>query len=127
MLGVMDSLLFDWQARRYVETHLNFYILNLLCFPRDTDVNVGAVASRAARLSCIDERFADFAKECGVACGRLPEEERATLRAEIDAFVARGYGLEAADLEVIFEDFTLKAVSKDYRELVRQKFAEVAS
>ena len=62
-----------------------------------------------------------------MACGRLPEEERATLRAEIDAFVARGYGLEAADLEVIFEDFTLKAVSEDYRELVRQKFAEVAS
>ena len=77
MLGVMDSLPFNWQARRYVETHLNFYVLNLLCFPRDTDVNVGAVARRAARLSCIDERFADFAKECGVACGRLPEEERA--------------------------------------------------
>ena len=39
VLGVMNSLSFDWLARRYVELNVNFFILDMLCFPRweDTD------------------------------------------------------------------------------------------
>ena len=31
--AVMNSLPFDWQARRFVETNLNFFILELLTVP----------------------------------------------------------------------------------------------
>ena len=34
VLGVLNCVPFDWLARRYVETHVNFFILNLLTFPR---------------------------------------------------------------------------------------------
>ena len=33
LLGVLNSTPFDWLARRYVEIHLNFYVLNSLTFP----------------------------------------------------------------------------------------------
>jgi hypothetical protein len=122
VLGVMNSLPFDYQARRYVETHLNFFVLNLLCLPDPEATDMEGIASRAARLSCVDERFQEFAREVGVECGPLRPEERDRLRAEIDALVAIAYGLDEDDLEVVFSDFTLDAAPPEYRELVRESF-----
>ena len=122
VLGIFNSLSFDWQARRAVEMNVNFFILNLLCMPDSETTDVDGIASRAARLSCVDERFQEFAGEAGVECGPLMSEQRDRLWAEIDALVAHAYGLVAQDLEVVFADFTLNAVSPDYRELVRESF-----
>jgi len=126
-LGVMNSCAFDWQARRFVETHLSYFILEGLCVPDLGDERYEAIAGAAARLSCVDERFADFAAATGVEVGRLELEEREQLRAEIDAHVAAAWGLDAADLEVIFSDFTLGAVPEAYRSRVRRRFAELRS
>lgn len=123
VLGVMNSLPFDWQARRYIETHLNFYVLDLLCFPADGEVDHEGIARRAARLSCTDERFAESAEEGGADCGPLFEPERDHLRAEIDARVAHAYGLTDDDLRFIFTDFTERAVTPAYRALVLEAFA----
>ena len=122
VLGVLNSLPFDWQARRYVATHLNFYVFNMLCFPPDDAVDHEGIAERAARLSCVDERYAAFASEAGVAYGPLPAGERDRLRAEIDALVARAYGLSAGELEFLFGDFTERAVPPAYRELVLERY-----
>ena len=123
VLGVLNSLPFDWQARRYVATHLNFYVFNMLCFPPDDAVDHEGIAERAARLSCVDERYAAFASEAGVEWGPLRADERDSLRAEIDALVARAYGLSAADLEFLFADFTERAVPPSYRALVLERYA----
>lgn len=125
VLGVMNSLPFDWQARRFVETAMNFFIVNMLCLPPPDTTDIEAIASRAARLSCVDDRFAGFAEACGVDCGPLDPDERDRLRAEIDALVARAYGLTDADLEVVFSDFTQNAAPEPYRDLVRRAFQEL--
>jgi hypothetical protein len=121
----MDSLPFDWQARRLVETNLNYFILNLLCFPPN-ESRVEEIAGRAARLSCPDDRFAEFAKEAGVKHGPLLSSDRQRLRAEIDALVAHAYGLSADDLRFVFEDFTMGAVPPTHRSLVIECFEELA-
>ena len=126
VLGVMDSLPFDWQARRYVETHMNFYVLAMLTFPPADAADVEAIAERAARLSCVDKRFAVFAEACGVGCGPLEPEERERVQAEVDALVAHAYGLNEEDLEVVFADFTEAAVTPVHRGLVRGAFKEFA-
>lgn len=123
VLGVLDSLPFDWQARRFIETNVNYFLLYLLCLPNPDAVDFDGVSQRAARLSCVDDRFEEFAVEAGVEFGPLLDEEAALLRAEIDALVALGYGLDAADLEVIFSDFTVAAVSEEHRTLVRDTLA----
>jgi hypothetical protein len=127
VLGVMNSLAFDWQARRFVETHLNFYVLNLLCFPPPEGTDMEAIALAAARLSCIDDRFVDFADACGVEVGELEGEDLDGVWAELDALVVRAYGLEEPDLGVVFSDFTDAAVPAEYRDQVRNEFHTLAS
>ena len=122
VLAVLNSVPFDWLARRYVETNLTYFILNSLTFPPLGDTPWERIGTLAARLSCVDDRFADFAAEAGVECGPLTEAERDDMRAEIDALVARAYGLTADELGFVFTDFTEKAVSTVYRERVLGKF-----
>ncbi len=126
-LGLMNSLPFDWQARRFVESHVSYFILEGLRLPEFTDAQYEQIARAAARLSCVDDRFAAFAEATGVDHGRLSEEDRDELRAEIDALVAHAYGLDADELELVFSDFTLDAVPEDYRQLVRRRFADAAA
>ena len=61
----MNSLTFDWLSRRYVELHLNFYVLNMLCLPPQGSTPWERIGTLAARLSCVDERFVEFATEAG--------------------------------------------------------------
>ena len=122
VLAVLNSLPFDWMARRYVETTLNYFILNSLTFPPPDDTPWEQIGSLAARLSCVDDRFVKFAAEAGVECGPLTYAERDDMRAEVDALVARAYGLTADELGFVFTDFTEKAVSAVYRERVLDKF-----
>ena len=122
LLGVMNSTPFDWLARRYVETHLNFYVLNSLAFPPPDNTPLERIGELAARLSCVDERFAKFASEAEVDCGPLTEAQRNDMRAEIDAVVARAYDLTVDELRFIFTDFTENAVSPAYRRQVLEKF-----
>ncbi|MCB9752002.1 MAG: hypothetical protein H6713_18665 [Myxococcales bacterium] len=107
VLGVLCSIPFDWFVRRVVETHMNFHVLNPAPIPRPTreDPRWRRVVALAGRLAASDERFAAWAREVGVACGPLPEEQRAASVAELDAVVARLYGLDAAQTERVFRSF----------------------
>lgn len=125
-LGIMNSLPFDWQARRLVEINLNFFILEGLVVPDLSDDDFGAIAEAAVRLSCVDERFADFAESVGVDCGPLSDAERNRLRIEIDARVAAAWDLSADDLETLLADFTTDAVPVEYRERLRTRLSELS-
>ena len=114
-MGIMNSLPFDWQARRFIELHVSFFLLEGLYVPSLTDDDYVQIARAAARLSAADDRFADFARESGVECGSLLDADRMELRLEIDARVARAWGLGPDDLEVIYEDFTHAALPPAYR------------
>lgn len=124
ILGVLNSLPFDWQARRLVEMNVNFFILDMLCFPPPERTPWERIGKLAARLSCVDDRFAQFARQAGVECG--PVDDRVGLRAEMDALVAHAYGLSEADLYTMFQDFTEAAVSPAYRERLVERFKELS-
>jgi hypothetical protein len=122
-VALMNSLVFDWQARRFVETHLNFFVLEGLRLPDLDQDTFDALAATAAWLSCPDDRFADFAVATEVEVEQIDDDERTRLRAEIDAGVAQAWRLTPAELELVFDDFTEDAVPLAYREAVRQRFA----
>ena len=109
LLGVLSSMILDWYARRVVELHLNFHILNGFPIPdpgkghpvRDRVVEI------AARLAAVDDRFAEWAAEVGVAIGSANDETvKQDLICELDACVAYLYGLDDGDLAVIYETFS---------------------
>jgi hypothetical protein len=126
-LGVMNSLPFDWQARRFVEINLNFFVLEGLMVPDLDTADAAEIARCAARLSCADERFREFATATGVEAGPLTAAERAALRLEIDARVAHSWGLTPADLRVLLADFTLAAVPATYRDRLEARLSALGS
>lgn len=117
LLGLMNSLPFDWLLRRRVETHVTFSILNSLPVPENA-LHAERLADLAGRLSCVDERYADFADRVGLDHGLLSVEERREAEAEIDALVAHAYGLDAEQLRVVLRDFNERAVGAEQRERI---------
>jgi len=125
LLGVLSSIPLDWYARRFVETHLNFFVFNPLPIPRPRqgDSLVRRAVALAGRLACPDDRFTAWAKEVGVACGPIPADEKEAMIQEVDAVVAHLYGLSEKQLGHVFETFhegwdyeeRLRATLKHYR------------
>lgn len=124
-LGVFNSLPFDWQARRYVEINMNFFLLESLVVPDLDDADYAAIANAAARLSAADDRFTQFAEAVAVECGPLAADERERLRIDIDARVARAWKLTHHDLETMLADFTSDAVTPAYREALVTRLGEL--
>ena len=107
LLGAMASLPLDWYARRFVEIHLNFHVLNPFPIPRPDRSSPlwKRVVELSGRLACPDERFATWAAAVGVECGPLEPDEKEDRINELDAAVAHLYGLTEAHLRHIFETF----------------------
>ena len=126
LLGVMASIPFDWSARRLVELHMTFEILNALPVPRFEQDSLLAqrVVQISGRLAAVDDRYADWAAEVGVPVGSVKSQaEKDDLIAELDALVSLLYGLSENQVEHVFETFhrgwdyqpRLDAVLKHYR------------
>ena len=107
LLGVLSSIPLDWYARRFVENHLNFFIINPFPIPRPSRDDVGRqrVIELAGRLACPDERFATWAEAVGVDYGPVADDEKEEMIHELDAVVAHLYDLNEAQLIHIFETF----------------------
>lgn len=109
LLGVLSSMILDWYARRVVELHVKFYILNNFPIPdidHDQDPIAARVVEITGRLAAVDDRFADWADEVGVPVGSANDEAtKQDLIHELDACVAHLYDLDESDLAVIYETF----------------------
>ncbi len=125
-LGIMNSLPFDWQARRFIEINVNFFLLEGLYVPDLDDTDFRAISQAAARLSAVDDRFSDFASAVGVEYGPMDPTERKRLRVEIDARIARAWLLPPTDLSVMFRDFTEDAVTPAYRAALVERLEALA-
>lgn len=107
LLGVLCSIPLDWYARRFVETGLNYHILNSLPIPRPgpTDPLRQRAVELAGQPAAIDDRYADWADAVGVDYGPLDGDDKQAKIHELDAVVAHLYGLNRDHLEVVFETF----------------------
>lgn len=108
LLGVMSSIPFDWTARKWVELHLKYNILNYLPVPKYEPGT--ALSDRAVhisgRLAAVDARYAAWATEVGVEVGTANDEATKTeLIAELDALVSLLYGLTPEHVEHVFATF----------------------
>jgi hypothetical protein len=99
---------------------MSYGLLNALPIPNSDRAR--EVAALAGRLSFVDERYSDFADRVGLTPQPLQESERLSLEAQIDAHVARAYGLDEKGLRLIFDDFVEASLPQSYRELVLSLF-----
>ena len=107
LLGTLSSIPLDWYARRFVETHVNFFVFNPFPIPRPGRDSVlwQRVVQLAGRLACPDERFSIWADAVGVAYGSLAVDEKENMIYQLDAVVAHLYGLSEPQLVHIYETF----------------------
>lgn len=125
LLGVLSSIPFDWQARRWVDLNYTFELLSLMAVPRDHASPMGSrLADIAGHLAAVDDRYVDWAAEVGVRPGSVKGQgEKDDLIAELDALVSLLYGLTEDQVEHVFATFhrgwnyepRLDAVLKHYR------------
>ena len=107
LCGILSSILFDWIARRSVETHLTFDLLNSMPVPRPDTNNPlrDRIEQLAGILSAVDDRYAEWAEAVGVPVGGIPSQSREPSLAELDAAVALLYGLTPDEVEVVYSTF----------------------
>ena len=109
LIGVLSSMILDWYARRVVELHLTASILDNFPIPApdlDNDPTARRTVEIAGRLAAVDDRFSEWAAAVGVPVGSANDEPtKSELICELDACVARLYGLDEDDLAVIYDTF----------------------
>ncbi|MCY4232803.1 MAG: hypothetical protein OXE59_03535 [Bacteroidetes bacterium] len=107
LLGILSSIPLDWYARRFVVLHLTYFVINPFPIPRPSRENIlwKRVVELSGRLSCPDDRFANWANIVGVECGPLDDTQKEDMIHELDAVAAHLYGLNECQLTHIFETF----------------------
>jgi hypothetical protein len=121
LLAILNSFVLNFVIRQKVTANVNQYIVEQLPVPRlpFSHFISQSLAPLAARLTCVDERFAPLWEEVAryhprsmaaswsPECGARSARERALLRAQIDTIVADLYGLSAYDFAYILSTFPL--------------------
>lgn len=128
LLGLLNSVSLDWWARRFVDRHVTAPVVNNLPIPAWDEERVERVAALVAELL---RRSGHSKLAGGVDLSKFTfrdavdvEISTAGLRAEVDAIVAIGYGLDADDIGVVAEDFSEKGLPGDYVARVQRLMAE---
>jgi hypothetical protein len=124
LLGNFNSLAFDYVTRQKIGAiTLNFFIVEQLpTLPPDTYADTCPwskketledwISERVLKLSCTAEDMLPLAEACGFKGSRgdgvhiWKEQDRATLRAELDAAYFHLYGIGREDAEYILGTFT---------------------
>ena len=138
MVAMFNSFCIDWVIRTKVTNHCNFFYMQQLPIPRLTSSHSDfrPIVERAARLVSTTTEFDDLLAEVfgkkatHKTYGVTDPQDRLTLRAQIDALVARLYDLTIPEFQHILTTFPLVDESvkiqtlNTYRELVKLgKFA----
>ena len=126
VLGILSTRIIDWYARKIIELNFNFHIFNNLPIPNFEDpAQIERVINISGRLAASDKRFATWAKAVGVPIASVKSaDEKFDLCSQLEALIARGFGLSEDSITHIFRTFhsgwnyqeTLDKVIKYYRE-----------
>jgi len=113
LCAVFNSFTFDWCARQKIAASVSLFMLKSCPAPTLSKGANRFLAHGALRLSCRHAGYSRLWREqLSGAPAFSPDlastEDRATLRAAIDAVVARGYGLDRDDYRHILAGFSHK-------------------
>lgn len=112
-VGMLTSMIFDFSARHKVGgTHLNFFIAQQLPVlpPSDFSHDLDFITPRVLELTYTSHAMKPWAEDLGYTGNPFAwdEDRRAQLRAELDAFFAKKYGLGEEELRYVLDPSKVK-------------------
>ncbi|MBU9672725.1 hypothetical protein KQ939_05965 [Planococcus sp. CP5-4] len=110
LVGIFNSFSIDFILRRKVGAHVSIFYMYQLPMPRleEDDQFFYEIMIRSAHLICISSEYDELAKEAGMSGfeeGITDPEKRQLLQNQIDAYVAKLYGLSRQELIYILSTF----------------------
>ena len=106
LAGIFNSLVFDFLLRMRVTMTLNFFYVYQTPVPRDSESKlVSRIQHVSVLISSQSEKYATFAAFFNIQPRRLTMKDRVELLAELNALVAKQYGLDRDELSTILDSF----------------------
>ena len=106
LAGIMNSFIIDYFIRQKVSANINmFYFLETPVPRLSSGKEFEFVAKKVAQLVCTTSEFAELKKEIGIESGLTAENDRNMARAQLDAAVAKLYGIKKEELTFILQKF----------------------
>ena len=123
LCGLFNSLVVDFIIRKRVGLHATMSIVYELPIPRlkESDKYFSEIVQRVAKLLCITPEYDELKKIIGIKKGETDPNIREDLISQIDAYVAKIYGITEKELQYILDAFRL--VKDSHKEKVKQEFA----
>jgi hypothetical protein len=129
--GLLNSIPFDYLMRLKIETDLLSYRFLESQVPRLTsdDDWFDYISTRAARLNCYGEAFAEMRERLGGVKPVTDVKQRRQVQSELDAAVMHAYGLNESEVDFILDDFHYvrdpEFMDEEFTTLVRENFSEL--
>ncbi len=111
LLAVLNSFTFDWCVRRKIAASVSLFMLHACPAPVLSKGAERFLAHGALRLSCGHEGYDGLWREQLGPEATNPGVDRTLVRAEMDAVVAREFGLKRDDYRHILSGFSHKSES----------------
>jgi type I restriction-modification system DNA methylase subunit len=127
-VGLLNSLPFDYLIRTKVDTHIVTYKFKETQVPHlsEGDDWFEYIWTRAARLNCYGEEFAEMRDRLGGIDPATDMDERRELQAELDAAAFHAYGLDREQTAFVLDDFhqvkNPRLMDDAYFEMVLEKY-----
>ncbi len=127
-VGLLNSVPFDFLMRTKVDVSVVMYKFLESQIPRlvDGDNWFHYIATRAARLNCLGNEFAEMRDRLDGIDPAVDEAEREELQAEIDAAAFHVYGFDRRETKFILNDFhkvsNPRRMTDEYFDMLFEKY-----
>ena len=121
LVGVMNSFVTDYFIRQKVSANVTMFNFLETPVPRlSSGKDFDFIVRKVAQLVCNTNEFSELKKEIGIEHALTSENDRALARAQLDAAVAKIYGLTKDELAFVLEHFP--NVEQKQKELVLEQY-----
>ena len=123
LCGLFNSFVIDFVMRRRVNTNLTVYLVKELPVPSFDENNIlhKKIVKNSAMLICTTDEYAELRNNVGISEFVTDPTKRIVLQAQINAYTAKIYELNQADLEYILAIFTIE--DPKLKELTMDEFS----
>jgi len=106
LCGVMNSFVIDYLLRQKVSANINMFYFLETPIPRiSSGKDFDEIARKTAQLVATTDEFSELKKELGMNNPVSSDADRMKVRAQIDAMVAKLYGITKDELEYVLTKF----------------------